>query len=402
MKLWGRWKKIIVCCLVGLLIGCREPRLLPPPAAPPSPLPSPLPSPPIPTPSIPSPAPTPAPPPFWRGVDVSFLPQLEEAGAEFYDQDVAQDALAVFAGQGINSVRLRVWVNPSDGHHGKEETLALARRIHALGLGLLLDLHYSDTWADPAHQIKPAAWADLDFAELETAVYTYTADLISALKAQGTLPDIVQIGNEITPGILWDDGRVGGSFNNNWPQLAALLQAGIAGVRESLDSTDAIQIMIHLDAGGNNAACRWFLDNLKAQGVAFDVLGLSYYPWWQGTLADLAANLQDLSQHYPQDIILVETAYPWTLDWQDDTHNLVGLPGQLLPAYPASPAGQAAFLRDVLAVVQAVPGGKGTGVYYWEPEYIAVSGFGSFWENMALFDFAGHSLPALSVLGGAQ
>ncbi|MBP6469731.1 MAG: arabinogalactan endo-1,4-beta-galactosidase [Chloroflexi bacterium] len=401
MNVWGRWIWIIVCCVAGLLIGCREPTPQPLPAAaavPPSPSPPPPSS--IPSPAPPLPTTTPAPPPFWRGVDVSFLPQLEDAGAIFYDQGVPQDALAIVANHGINSVRLRVWVNPPDGHHGKEETLALAKRIHALGLGLLLDVHYSDTWADPAHQTKPAAWADLDFAELETAVYTYTLDLLSALKGQGTLPDIVQIGNEITPGILWDDGRVGGSYNN-WPQLAALLQAGIAGVRDSLASTDTIQIMIHLDAGGNNAVCRWFLDNLKAQGVNFDVLGLSYYPWWQGSLADLANNLQDLSQHYPQDIILVETAYPWTLDWQDDTHNLVGEPAQLLPDYPASPAGQAAFLRDVLAMVQAVPGGKGIGVYYWEPEYIAVNGFGSFWENMALFDFAGHSLPALSVQAGA-
>ena len=237
----------------------------------------------------------------------------------------------------------------------------------------------------------------MDGAELETAVYTYTFNLITAFKAQGTLPHIVQIGNEISPGFLWDEGRVGDGYENNWPQFAALLQAGIAGVQDALEPADRVQIMLHLDAGGNNAVCRWFLDNLQAQGVTFDVLGLTYYPWWQGSLDGLAANLQDLSRRYPQEIILVETACPWTFDWQDDTHNLVGLAEQLLPGYPATPAGQAAFLRDVLAIVRAAPQGKG--MYYWAPEAIVAPGFGSFWENVALFDSNGHALPALAVLG---
>ena len=352
-------------------------------------------------PSTPTPftlSPTPTPPAFWYGVDASFLPQLEAVGAQFSAAGTAQDALAIFAAHGVNSVRLRVWVDPADGHHGTDETLALARRVHALDMALLLNLHYSDTWADPGNQAKPAAWMDLDVDGLETAVYAYTFNLVTALKRQGTLPHIVQIGNEISPGFLWDDGRVGDGYEGNWPQFAALLQAGISGVQDALEPSDRVQIMLHLDAGANNAVCRWFLDNLQAQGVAFDVLGLTYYPWWQGSLADLAANLQDLSHRYPQEIILVETAYPWTLDWQDDTHNLVGLPGQLLPGYPASPAGQAAFLRDVLAIVRAAPQGKG--VYYWAPEAIAAPGFGSFWENVALFDFNGQALPALAVLAG--
>ncbi|MCA9873111.1 MAG: glycosyl hydrolase 53 family protein [Anaerolineales bacterium] len=346
--------------------------------------------------TMPTSVPTPTPRAFWYGVDASFLPQPEAAGARFYADGAAQDALAIFAAHGVNSMRLRVWVNPADGHNGTAETLALARRIHALDMALLLDLHYSDTWADPGHQTKPAAWAELDVSGLETAVYTYTFDLITALKAQGTLPHMVQIGNEISPGFLWDEGRVGGNYDGNWPQFAALLQAGIAGVQDALEPDDQVQIMLHLDAGANNAVCRWFLDNLQAQGVAFDVLGLTYYPWWQGSLEDLAANLQDLSRRYPQEIVLVETAYPWTLDWQDDTHNLVGQTQQLLPGYPATPAGQAAFLRDLLALVQAAP--QGRGVYYWAPEAVAAPGFGSFWENVALFDFNGRALPALSVL----
>ena len=392
MKLPRRWFWIITFSL-SLLTGCRvdaSGRTTNAPMAETA----------VPTP-IPIPTPTPTLPAFWYGVDASFLPQLEAAGAQFYADGVAangaaQDALAIFAAHGVNSVRLRVWVNPADGHNSPAETLALAQRIHALDMALLLNLHYSDTWADPAHQTKPAAWANLDIVGLETAVYTHTFDLITALKAQGTLPHMVQIGNEISPGFLWDDGRVGAGYEDNWPQFAALLQAGIAGVQDALEPSDRVQIMLHLDAGANNAVCRWFLDNLQAQGVSFDVLGLTYYPWWQGSLDDLTANLQDLSERYPQEIVLVETAYPWTLDWQDDTHNLVGLEEQLLPGYPATPTGQAAFLRDVLAIVQAAP--QGRGIYYWAPEAMAVPGFGSFWENVALFDFNGQALPALTVL----
>lgn len=341
-------------------------------------------------------APTPMPPAFWYGVDVSFLPQLEAAGAQFFADGVPQDALAIFAAYGVNSVRLRVWVDPADGHSGADDMLALARRAHALDMALLLNLHYSDTWADPGNQAKPAAWMNLDGAELETAVYAYTYDLVAALQAQGTPPHMVQIGNEISPGFLWDEGRVGGRYDDNWPQFAALLQAGIAGVQDALGPANQAQIMIHLDAGGDNAVCRWFLDNLQAQGVLFDLLGLTYYPWWQGSLDDLGANLDDLSERYPYEIILVETAYPWTLAWQDETHNLVGLEEQLLPGYPATPAGQASFLRDVRDIVQAAP--QGGGIYYWAPEAIAVPGFGSFWENVALFDFDGQALPALEAL----
>ncbi len=350
---------------------------------------------PTPTPIPTTPAATPT--TFWRGADISYLPQVEAAGAQFTASGATQDALTILANHGVNSARLRVWVNHPDGHHDTPTTLALARRVHAAGMGLLLNIHYADTWADPGYQSKPTAWADLDFTALQTAVYDYTADLITALKAQDTLPHIVQIGNEISSGMLWEDGRVGAGYADNWPQLAALLQAGIAGVKDSLAPTDDVQIMIHLDTGGDNAACRWFLDNLHAQDVSFDVLGLTYYPWWQGDLPGLTANLHDLSQRYPQDIIIVETAYPWTLAWQDDTHNLVGEESQLLPDYPATPAGQASFLRDVLTIVQGVSQGKGVGVYYWQPEYVAQPGFGSFWENVALFDDRGQALPALSV-----
>lgn len=395
MKLGGRgsilWRLIL---LLGVQVGCTA--VTAPPA------------PPLLTPSPTEPAtflpflmshttitPTPPPVTFYRGVDASFLPQVEANGGLFYDAVGQDEALAIFARQGINSIRLRVWVSPTDGHSGTAEILALAQRIRTHGLGLLLDIHYSDTWADPGHQIKPAAWANMTQLELETAVHDYTRDLLLALQAQNTPPDIVQIGNEITAGILWENGRVGTGYEDNWPQLAALLQAGLSGLQEALAPTATTRLMLHLDAGGNNATCRWFLDNLRAQGITFDLLGLSYYPWWHGSLDDLRANLQDLSQRYPYDIIVVETAYPWTLAWNDNVHNLIGLENQLLPGYPATPQGQAEFLHDLQEIVQTLPAEKGIGLYYWAADYITTPQAGSFWENVALFDFNGQSLPAL-------
>jgi len=183
-----------------------------------------------------------------------------------------------------------------------------------------------------------AAWKNLTFQVLKDSVYQYTRRVITALKNQNTLPDMVQIGNEITCGMLWDDGRVCGQYDTpqQWTQLAELLNAGIRGVKESLTAGDTVQIMIHIDRGGDNPGSRWFFDHLLAQNVNFDIIGLSYYPWWHGTLSDLEFNTYDLAQRYGKEIVIVETAYPWTLDWYDNTHNIVGDSSQLLGGYPAT------------------------------------------------------------------
>lgn len=335
-----------------------------------------------------------------RGVDASFLPAIEaHGGAYFTASGAPADALQIFAGYGANLLRLRLWHTPAGEHAGLAHSLALAQRAHALGMRLLLDFHYSDTWADPGHQTKPAAWQGLSFAELQVAVHAYTRDVLLAFKQQGTLPEIVQLGNEITSGILWDDGRVGGAYDDNWEQLIALLNAAASGVRAALAPGEQVLIMLHLDSGGNNATCRWFLDQIVAAEFPFDLIGLSYYPWWHGDLAGLSANLADLATRYAKPLVIVETGYPWTLAWNDDTHNLVGVPEQLLPGYPATPSGQADFLAALRAVVAAVPGGLGAGVLYWSPEAISAPGYGSAWENVATFDFDGYPLPAARLLG---
>jgi arabinogalactan endo-1,4-beta-galactosidase len=342
--------------------------------------------------------------PFYlpmRGADVSFLSEIEDNGGKYYMKGVEEDLFVIFQHYGINSIRLRTWVNPVNGYSSKADTLALAKRATDLGMDLLLDFHYSDTWADPGKQIKPAAWTGYSFEELKSAVYNYTEEIILALRNQGSLPSMVQIGNEITPGMLWDDGRVGwkGSpFDNEtqWIQFTELLKAGIQAVQDNTGGEE-VKIMLHIDRGGTNTVTRWFFDNVIAKNVSFDVIGLSFYPWWHGTFEDLQENLLDISVRYPYEICIVETAYPWTLDWYDLGHNSIGWENQTLNGYPASVEGQEHFLFDLFSLVKNSTNSKGTGVYYWEPDSISAPTRPSGRENLGFFNFTGHVLESIMV-----
>ncbi len=332
------------------------------------------------------------------GADLSFLPQLQSLGAEYSVEGTPGEPLRMFADHGFSLVRLRLWHTPAEPWHGLDATVAHAVAAKAAGHRLMLDLHYSDTWADPGHQMKPAAWDALAFPALVDSVYGYTNAVIGRFRDAGVLPEYVQIGNEITSGMLWDDGHVGGAWETQqqWSQLGQLLSAGVSGVRDSLPEADWPEIVIHIDNGGNNTVCRWFFDRLVEQGVDFDVIGLSFYPWWHGTLTDLRANMHDLSERYGRRIMVVETAYPWTLEGDDSTGNFVDSADDLLAGYDATPAGQEAFLEDLLAIVDGVPDGLGSGVVYWEPDYLTVPGGpGNPYENLTLFDFDGNALPGL-------
>ena len=334
------------------------------------------------------------------GGDVSFAEQLTELGATYFEAGTADDPLSILARNGMNTARVRLWHSPADGRSDLPEVLKLAKRIQAHELDLFLDFHYSDTWADPGTQTKPAAWQGLSFEFLKDSVRTYSEAVMAALKAQETLPAVVQIGNEIIGGMLWDDGRVGGAFDGaaNWQRLAELIQAGIDGIRAPLTEAERedLAIMIHIDRGGSWGGTKWFFDNLFAQGVDFDLIGLSYYPWWHGNLSALRTTLQNTASSYGKPIVIAETAYPWTLQWYDNTHNFVGEAGQLLSGYPATPEGQQAFLRTLLDELAALPDGLGQGLVYWAPDWIAQTGLGTPWENLALFDQNGTVLPAAS------
>jgi hypothetical protein len=240
------------------------------------------------------------------GADVSFLPQNEARGSIYKDQGVEKDALDIIEDNGINYIRLRIFVNPENekgysperGFCGLDYTLGMATRVKAAGMKLLLNFHYSDTWADPQKQFKPEAWAELDHDSLKDTLRDYTQMVIMALQEQGTPPDMVQVGNEINHGMLWPDGHIG-----NPDQLAGLLKAGVEGV---VAADPEIPVMMHIALGGQNDESVFWLDNMIARGVSFDVIGISFYPRWHGTLDDLKYNLLDLVSRYNKPINVVE------------------------------------------------------------------------------------------------
>jgi hypothetical protein len=240
------------------------------------------------------------------GADISFLPQMENRGAKFIINGKETDAVNALADNGFNYIRLRIFVNPENekgydpttGFCGLEATKKMAKRVKDAGMKLLLDFHYSDYWADPQQQFKPLAWEKMNIEQLETAVKDYTKSVLLALQEQGTMPDMVQVGNEINHGLLWPDGHI-----SNPDNLAALLKAGIEGVNEVNPATP---IMMHLALGGQNEEAVFWLDNMIARDVKFDVIGLSYYPRWHGTLDDLQRNIFDLAERYGKPINVVE------------------------------------------------------------------------------------------------
>ncbi|MFJ3665716.1 arabinogalactan endo-beta-1,4-galactanase [Streptomyces sp. NPDC090106] len=341
-----------------------------------------------------------------RAMDISSLPKNEDHGAVYRTADGRrEDPVRLLAHAGITHARLKVWVNPVDGYNDKARVLPLARRLRRAGIGIWIDFHYSDTWADPAHQTKPAAWSGLDVTGLARAVYDHTADVLGALRRQGTPADLVQVGNEINGGMLWPEGKNWGSDSGGWEGLAVLLKAGLSAAR---DTTPRVRTMLHIASGGDNGTSRWWFDNAVAYGLDFDIIAQSYYPFWHGSLETAAANFADITARYGKPVVIAETAYPFTLGSEDDINDILNSPSQLTPGYPATPEGQAAWLRAVADLAAAVPGGQGLGYCYWEGVWTfrAGSGWnpedpgsGNAWENLALFDFEDRALPGLRTLG---
>ncbi len=334
---------------------------------------------------------------MFLGADISALQRIEQAGAVFRDSGKSRDAIAILHAHGANTFRLRLFVNPDHSEvqvNDLDYTIALAVRVKAAGAKLLLDLHYSDTWADPGHQTTPAAWAALDFNTLEQRVESYTAAVMAALKHAGALPDLVQVGNEIDAGFLWPLGRVGGAFDTatQWDQFTRLLKAGIRGVRDSLAAGEAVRVMLHYSQGGSSGGTQWFFDHMNTYGVPYDLIGLSYYPWWHGPLSQLKLNLDATALRYQKEIVVVETSYPWRAGgWE----SMAGDGSSM--SWPVSPEGQLSFLSELLDTVRRTAGDRGAGLFWWYPEAVAVPGL-FVWGggSLALFDAAGNALPAAS------
>jgi len=311
------------------------------------------------------------------GADLSFLPQAEARGTVFKDKGEAKPGLQIFRDHGYNWIRLRLFHTPTELPNNLEYTIAAAKEAKKLGYKLLLNFHYSDTWADPGKQFIPKAWQGKAHAELAQAVQDYTRDTLVAFRAAGAFPEMVQPGNEITPGMLWPDGRLPA----NWQNFADLLKAAIRGVEEARGTNARPRIMIHIDKGGNRAATQWFFDKLNSFGVEHDVIGQSYYPWWHGSLLDLRENLNFMANTYQKDIILVEVAYCWRPTEYRQR------PGP----FPETPEGQKEFLDEVNRLVLATPHHRGVGVFWWEP---AVTGR---LRARGFFDETNNALPVITV-----
>jgi arabinogalactan endo-1,4-beta-galactosidase len=282
-----------------------------------------------------------------KGADVGWLPQMEASGYKFYDHNgKAEDCLKILKDQGVDTIRLRVFVNPSQdprsGHCSRDEVVEMAARARAMGFRILIDFHYSDSWADPEKQTKPAAWQVHTFDELKKDVFDHTVDVLGALKTKGVIPEWVQVGNEIKTGMLWPDGK-----RSNGKNLAELINSGYRAVK-SVDP--ASKVIVHLDRGNDSAYYRRYFDDLQHNGAHYDVIGMSYYPFWlhvdyTKNINDLGSNLVDMAARFHKEVMIVEVG-----------------------GEQAKAQNTRELLRAVLKKVRAVPEHKGIGVVYWEPE----------------------------------
>jgi len=341
---------------------------------------------------------------FLAAADFSDLAFFEARGVTYRDGGQVQDGIHILKNHGINCVRLRLWTSsaaqagadPYNYGNNLSYTVPLAVRVKNAGLLFSLDFHYSDTWADPGHQATPTAWTNLTFPQLVQQMRTYNSNTIAAFAAAGAMPDYVQIGNEITAGMLWPDGYVSGSTNTSWSQLGQLMKAAIQGIQDATNATGANRprIIVHIDRGGDWTTTLWFFDNLSYQGVPFDIIGESYYPFYQGSPASLSNCLYNAALRYGKPIIVAEDAFPWT-----NTCPAAWL--SQLYGYPPTINGQVSFMATLAQIVKSVPDQLGIGFFYWGAEYQAASGVNEAGFNTAsFFDASGNVLPVAGAVGG--
>ena len=308
---------------------------------------------------------------FSKGADVGWLTQMEAAGLKFYDSTgTPQECMSLLKSLGMNSIRLRVWVKPSGGWNNAADVVTKAKRAKDLGMKIMIDFHYSDTWADPGHQTKPAAWASLSFNVLKSAVYNHTKNVMDTLKLIGIIPHWVQVGNETNDGMLWPDGRVS-TNQNNFSNFAALITQGYNAVKAVSDTT---KVIVHISNGYDNQLYHWMFDGLKASGAKFDIIGMSLYPsyftsGWQNANAQCLFNMNDAIARYNKPVMIVE----------------VGMPVN-------DPTTAKACLADLISKTKSIADGNGLGVMYWEPEcYNNWQGYG-----LGAFDNSGKPTAALN------
>lgn len=361
---------------------------------------------------------------FIKGVDLSTLLEVLACGAKYYDHGQETDVLNILKRYDIDSVRLRLWNDPYSadgkpygaGTNDMDTTIKIAKKIKDAGYTFLFNLHYSDFWADPGKQFVPKAWEGMSADELETAVYEFTKKSMEKLIEEGVAPDMVQVGNELSNGLLWPYGKI-----PDYDRIAKFVNAGIRGVR-AVDQK--VPIMLHLDNGGNNALYREWFDHFMEHGEEFQIIGLSYYPFWHGSLDALEQNMNDIAVRYNKDVVVAEVSMGFTMEdyaayeklEPQDRKGYATKPELVAKIeYPMTKVGQADFMQDFMTRVANVADDHGKGFYYWEPAWIPVAGSGwatkeglayikdkgpcgNEWANQALFDYDGNALPALEVI----
>lgn len=383
---------------------------------------------------------------FVKGMDLSTLAELEKCGAKYYDGGAEMDILDIMKKYDVDTIRIRLWNDPwsetgesyGAGENDFETSLAIAQKVTEAGFGVLLNFHYSDFWADPGKQIKPKAWADYGVAELEQAVYDFTLETMRTFLDAGVNITMVQVGNELSNGLLWPEGKV-----PNYDNIATFVNAGIRAVRKADAEYQArvqageakvlgvrgqklakIPVMIHLDNGGNNALYREWFDNFMKRGEEFEIIGLSYYPFWHGTLQMLNDNMNDIAERYGKELIIAEVSMGYTMEdyreyeqLSDEERKGYATRPALVEKieYPMTKQGQYDFMQDFLHRISHIEGGLGRGFFWWEPAWIPVKGSGwatpaslaymndpgpcgNEWANQALFDYDGNTLPTWELI----
>lgn len=366
---------------------------------------------------------------FMRGVDISALYDVERNGGKYYGHDGKQaDLFEILKTSGVNWIRLRVWNNPTyeedvkdskgkriakkgekygGGNNSVDVDLPLAKRAKDAGFKLLVDFHYSDSWADPGKQNMPQDWKKLSESELNAAVEKFTKESIDKFTAYGAKPDAIQIGNELNNGFMWPIGKIWAYPDpkekvGGMDSFIKLLHSASKGVRSANGGND-MKIIVHLADGGKNELYRSIFDPIKKSNLDYDIIGLSFYTYWHGSADDLKANLEDLSKRYGKEMAVVETAYAFTEEDGDSQGNVFLTYSDDSHGYVPSVQGQATAVRDIISTVASVNGG--CGVFYWEPAWLPVKGAGlsategNTWENQGMFDFKGRALPSLNVWG---
>ena len=310
--------------------------------------------------------PPPTPSNFAKGADVSWITQMESSGRTFLNgSGTAQDCFQILKNLGMNSIRLRVWVNPAGGWNNTADVLVKALRAKALGMRIMIDFHYSDSWADPGQQTKPTAWAAQDFATLKTSVASHTTSVLTELKNNFIIPEWVQVGNETNNGMLWPEGRA----STNMANFAQLVNAGYDAVKAVFPSA---KVIVHVSNGWDNSLFRWLFDGLKNNGGKFDIIGMSLYPTstnWATFNSQCLSNMNDMVARYEKEVMVVEVGMSWD---QSAACN--------------------SFLADLITKTKSVTGSKGLGVLYWEPQ--AYNGWQVY--TLGAFDNSGKPTVALN------